>query len=80
VVYGSLCLDVAGANAAAGTKVETWDCGGSTNQQWSVNSNGTITNVQSGLCLDVTGAGTANGTLIDMWYCNGSTNQQWKRS
>jgi hypothetical protein len=80
VVYGSLCLDVTGASTATGAKVETWDCQAGTNQQWNLNSNGTITSVQTGLCLDVVGAGTANGTLVDMWTCNGGTNQQWQRS
>lgn len=80
VVYGTKCLDVAGASTAAGAKVEIWDCTGAANQQWTVNSNGTITSVQSGLCLDVVGAGTANGTLVDVWTCNGGTNQRWTRS
>jgi hypothetical protein len=80
VVYGSLCLDVAGASTSAGAKVDIWDCSTATNQQWNINSNGTITNVQTGYCLDVTGAGTGNGTLIDVWYCNGGSNQQWRQS
>ncbi len=42
-----------------------------------INSNGTITGVQSGLCLDVTGATTADGTPVELWTCNGQTNQQW---
>ncbi|SBT42975.1 Ricin-type beta-trefoil lectin domain-containing protein [Micromonospora narathiwatensis] len=80
VVYGKLCLDVPGGSVSAGTRVETWDCGGNGNQQWNINSDGTITNVQSGLCLDVTGAGTANGTAVELWYCNGAANQRWTRS
>ena len=60
-----------------GTKVEIWPCNGGANQQWSINSNGTITGVQSGLCLDVTGASTANGALVELWTCNGQSNQQW---
>jgi hypothetical protein len=80
VVYGSLCLDVAGASTTAGAKVETWDCTGATNQQWNVNSDGTITSVQTGYCLDAIGAGTANGTKLDVWLCNGATNQKWTRS
>jgi hypothetical protein len=79
-VYGNKCLDVAGASTAPGTKVEIYDCNGNTNQQWNVNSNGTITSVQSGLCLDVKGAGTANGALVDMYTCNGGSNQRWTRS
>jgi hypothetical protein len=57
--------------------VEIWDCNGGTNQQWRLNSDGTITGVQSGLCLDVTGARTANGTLVQLWTCSGGSNQKW---
>jgi len=44
----------------AGTKVELWPCNGQTNQQWTINSNGTITGVQSGLCLDAVNQGTSD--------------------
>ncbi|MCW3820526.1 RICIN domain-containing protein [Micromonospora sp. DR5-3] len=80
VVYGKLCLDVTGASTTAGTPVQVWDCNGMPNQQWNLNSNGTITSAQTGYCLDVNGGGTANGTNVIVWYCNGGANQQWKRS
>jgi hypothetical protein len=72
-----LCLDAYNNQRTAGTKVQTWSCTGGANQQWMLNSNGTITGVQSGLCLDVTGASTANGALVDLWTCNGGSNQHW---
>ena len=72
-----MCLDASGNGTTAGTKVDIWSCNGGANQQWNVNSNGTITGVQSGLCLDVTGASTANGALVELWTCNGHSNQQW---
>ncbi len=72
-----MCLDGYGRGTNAGTKVDIWPCNGGTNQQWNVNSNGTITGVQSGLCLDVTGGSTANGALVELWTCNGQPNQQW---
>ena len=72
-----MCLDAYGNGTTAGTKVDIWTCNGGANQQWNVNSNGTITSVQSGLCLDVTGASTANGALAELWTCNGHSNQQW---
>jgi hypothetical protein len=50
---------------------------GSADQQWNLNSNGTITAAPSGLCLDAAGLGTANGTKIHLWSCHGGTNQQW---
>jgi lysophospholipase L1-like esterase len=76
-VYGNKCLDASGQGTADGTAVIIWDCSGQSNQQWNVNSNGTITGVQSGKCLDANARGTANGTRIILWTCNGQTNQQW---
>ncbi|NUP39311.1 MAG: alpha-galactosidase [Streptomyces sp.] len=72
-----MCLDAYNNQTAAGTKVEIWSCNGQANQQWLLNSDGTITGVQSGLCLDVTGASTANGALAELWSCNGQSNQKW---
>ena len=72
-VYGNKCLDAYGRGTTNGTPVIIWDCNGQTNQQWNVNSNGTITGVQSGLCLDANGAGTANGTKLILWSCNGQS-------
>jgi hypothetical protein len=80
MVYGTKCLDANGQGTGNGTTAIIWDCNGQSNQQWNVNSNGTITGVQSGLCLDASGAGTANGTKIHLWACHGGTNQQWTRS
>jgi hypothetical protein len=76
-VYGNKCLDASGRGTTNGTKVIIWDCNGQTNQQWNVNSNSTITGVQSGLCIDATGADTANGTKLQLYSCWGGTNQQW---
>lgn len=73
------CLDANGQGTTAGTKVILWTCNGQSNQQWKLNTNGTITGVQSGLCLDVSGAATANGSLLQLWTCSGATNQQWTR-
>ena len=72
-----MCLDASGGGTSAGTAVIIWGCHGQSNQQWNINSNGTITNVQSGLCLDANAAGTANGTRIVLWSCNGQPNQRW---
>ncbi|MBM9502997.1 endo-1,4-beta-xylanase [Actinacidiphila acididurans] len=72
-----MCLDAYNNQTSPGTKVEIWTCNGGVNQQWQLNSNGTITGVQSGLCLDVTGASTANGALAELWTCNGGSNQHW---
>jgi hypothetical protein len=76
-VYGTKCLDASGQGTANGTAVIIWDCSGQANQQWNVNSDGTITGVQSGLCLDAVGNGTANGTKINLWACHGGANQRW---
>ncbi|MEU5157074.1 ricin-type beta-trefoil lectin domain protein [Glycomyces sp. NPDC021274] len=71
------CLDAEGAGTADGTRAVLWDCHGGSNQKWTVNSNGTITNNANGKCLDADSRGTANGTRIILWTCNGGTNQRW---
>ena len=77
MVYGNKCLDANGKGTTNGTAVIIWDCNGQTNQQWNVNSNGSISGVQSGLCLDAAGAATGNGTKLQLYSCWGGTNQQW---
>jgi ricin-type beta-trefoil lectin protein len=71
---------VNGQSTTAGAKVDIYTCDGGANQQWNLNSNGTVTGVQSRLCLDVTGGATANGTKVEVWTCNGGANQQWVRA
>ncbi|HEU5107775.1 MAG TPA: RICIN domain-containing protein, partial [Micromonosporaceae bacterium] len=73
------CLD-APNNAGGGTRVQIWDCTGGANQRWNLNTNGTISNAQTGLCLDANNAGTANGTAVIVWSCHGGANQRWARA
>ncbi|RQW99506.1 extracellular catalytic domain type 1 short-chain-length polyhydroxyalkanoate depolymerase [Micromonospora inaquosa] len=79
-VYGTKCLDAEGAGTSPGTRVIIWDCNGGTNQQWNLNTDGTVTGVQSGLCLTPNAAGTANGTPVVLGSCNGTTSQRWTRT
>ncbi|MFF5181787.1 ricin-type beta-trefoil lectin domain protein [Micromonospora sp. NPDC000316] len=73
-VYGNMCLDAAGTGN--GAAVQIYSCHSQTNQQWNVNSNGTISSVQSGRCLDVWS--TANGAQVQLYDCHGQTNQQFR--
>jgi hypothetical protein len=71
------CVDDNNGAATPGNKVQMFDCNGfAAAQNWTVNSNGTIT--INGGCLDITGNNSANGTLIEWWTCNGGGNQQWQ--
>ncbi len=79
-VYGSKCLDAEGAGTAAGTRVIIWDCNSGANQQWNVNSDGTVTGVQSGLCVGPNGGGAANSTPVTLQTCSGAASQKWTRS
>ena len=74
--YQGLCLDVRGASSADGTPVQVYTCNGTSAQQWTVESNGTLQSL--GKCLDVAGAGTANGTLVQLYTCNGTAAQSWQ--
>ncbi|MFE3166457.1 ricin-type beta-trefoil lectin domain protein [Streptomyces sp. NPDC059224] len=75
VGLASKCLDVAGGSSANGTAVQLYDCNGSTAQQWTVQSDGSVRAL--GKCLDVTSASTANGAKVQLYDCNGTGAQQW---
>jgi non-reducing end alpha-L-arabinofuranosidase len=76
-VSSSACMDNNNGSGANGNKVQIWACDGfAPAQNWTVNSNGTIT--IDGGCLDITGANFNNGTLVELWTCNGGSNQQWR--
>ena len=76
---GAKCVDDNNGSGANGNKVQMWDCdGNAAAQNWTVNSNGTLT--IAGGCLDITGANNSNGTLVELWTCNGGGNQQWQAS
>ncbi|WP_457029327.1 RICIN domain-containing protein [Kitasatospora sp. P5_F3] len=74
--YGGKCVDVAAASNTNGTAVQLYDCNGTTAQNWTVASDGSLQAL--GKCLDVTGAGTVNGTKIQLWDCNGTGAQKWQ--
>lgn len=75
-VYGNMCLD-----ASQGTReLIIWYCNGGTNQKWTLNADGTVTNQQNGFNLDVSGEATAAGSPVSLWYGNGKPNQLWQRS
>ncbi|MEV0736453.1 ricin-type beta-trefoil lectin domain protein [Streptomyces sp. NPDC050549] len=75
VGLASKCLDVAGGSTANGTAVQLYDCNGSTAQQWTVGTDGTVRAL--GKCLDVTSASTADGAKVQLYDCNGTAAQQW---
>jgi chitinase len=73
--YQGLCLDDRSASTANFNPIQLYTCNGTGAQDWTVNSNGSLTVL--GNCLDVAGAGTANGTLVDLYTCNGTGAQSW---
>ena len=70
------CLDSYLGSQAQGTVVEVWSCNGGSAQQWSLNTNGTVTFGTA--CLDIANAGTTNGALVRLWTCNSTPAQQWQ--
>jgi hypothetical protein len=71
-----LCLGLTGNSTTLKTTADIATCNGSSLQDWTVESNGTIVN-GSGLCLSVTGAGTAPKTTADVYTCNSSVSEYW---
>lgn len=70
------CLDVdlGSTNGQAdGAKVQQWGCGGSRNQQWTLDNQSRVVNANSGKCLDVD---VPSGT-VQQWGCGPNPNQKW---
>ncbi|HEV2646201.1 MAG TPA: ricin-type beta-trefoil lectin domain protein [Acidobacteriaceae bacterium] len=75
VITHYLCLDVVGGGTGNGSLVDLYTCNGGANQQWTVQSNGTLKNPTSGRCLDDPGGNTSS--QLDIWDCGSGTNQQF---
>jgi alpha-galactosidase len=74
------CLDAEANGTVNGTAIIVWACGSGTNQQWTMQADGTIRGAQSGKCIDVTEAATANNTRLTLWTCAAAANQRWTRA
>jgi predicted alpha-1,2-mannosidase len=75
-VLSGLCLDDSGGGTTNGTHVQLYTCNGTSAQQWTIASNGTIQ--AEGGCMDVSNGGTGDGTVVQWWTCNGTGAQQWE--
>jgi hypothetical protein len=70
-----LCLANENSLNTEGNPIGVSACNGSTGEQWSPYTDGTL-RVQGG-CLDVVSAGTTSGTDVDWYPCNGTAAQGW---
>jgi Zn-dependent metalloprotease len=69
------CIGAAGGITINGAAVDLYSCIGSSTQQWTMATDGTIRN--GGKCLDVASSGTTDGTKVQLFDCNGTSAQQW---
>ena len=72
----SLCIDDRSASTANGNPIQIYTCNGTSAQNWTVESNGTLQAL--GKCMDVVGGSSSNGALIDLYDCNGTGAQVWQ--
>jgi Ricin-type beta-trefoil lectin domain len=70
------CLDDSGGKTTTGNKVQMWTCEGDGQEQWTLESGGTI-RLDSKYCLDSAGGAGASGTAVVLDPCNGKTSQVW---
>jgi hypothetical protein len=77
------CVEVVGGSKTNGAPIDQWDCNGTPQQLWKLNSvsgGQQIISAVSGKCLDVTGGSTAisDGSLMEQWDCAAAAgNQIW---
>jgi Ricin-type beta-trefoil lectin domain len=82
VGFWGKCMDVRGYGTANGTKVQTWDCTGNSNQAWWPDlgwfTSG-LRSLQTNKMLDDNGASNTNGTQLQIWdRANYYNAQSWR--
>jgi hypothetical protein len=72
------CLDT-GWGTTDGSPIEIADCNPQLtgNQQWRLQTDGTILNTYSNKCLNIWGGNPANGTPIELYECTATSNELW---
>jgi hypothetical protein len=73
---GGRCLDNGYGRQVDQNPVGIYQCNGSGAQQWTINTNGTISN--GSFCLQISFAYLADRGLTQLGTCNGGQNQQWR--
>jgi hypothetical protein len=73
--FSGRCIDIPGAQANAGARLQMWDCNGSDAQKWSFPSDGTVRAM--GKCMDPAGGALANGTPVQLADCNANPVQRF---
>jgi hypothetical protein len=71
------CLAVPGSSTTNGTQVDIETCSGASNQEFTLQPDGTVT-VYGNKCLDAYQQGKSAGTIVDIYTCNGGSNQRWE--
>ncbi len=72
------CLDVSQGRHAPGSKVNLYDCTGSSNQAWTLTSAGELRIFEGSRCLEVAGHRRTAGAVVQLYTCNGGANQKWR--
>jgi Ricin-type beta-trefoil lectin domain/Domain of unknown function (DUF5122) beta-propeller len=71
----AMCVDDAGDNSAPGTPVQLRTCSNDTEQNWTIEPDGTIQ--INGMCLDTANGGTSPGTAAVISPCTSGSTQTW---
>ncbi|MET8121294.1 ricin-type beta-trefoil lectin domain protein [Micromonospora sp. NPDC005189] len=69
------CIDIPDGNAAAGARLQIWDCRRTAKQLWTFPADGTVRSM--GKCLDVAGHSTADGAAVQLADCSGAGSQKF---
>lgn len=83
LVSNGNCIDIEDYGTDDGSVVWTYTCHTSDktpshqNQEWLINSNGTITSTMSGKCMEVESGWNLPGSVIDLNECTGASSQLW---
>ena len=70
------CIDDLHGSRVNDTKIVMWDCNDSIEQNWTIETDGTIQT--NGKCMDVYRDEKMNKAPVELWTCTRGANQQWE--
>ncbi len=71
-----MCMDLDGAVAVKGNRVQVWTCNGTVAQTVTVETDETLRLL--GLCVRGLNGVVTAGTLTEVWTCDGQPDQRWR--
>lgn len=73
-----MCMDVSNSGTSNGTRIQLWDCNGTSAQRFVYTAEGQLRPRHDNTsCTDIRGGDAGNNTTVHLWDCDGGNSEKW---